>query len=188
MKNPTLWKPLLYAAVPLLPLAAARPVQAVNPDTMTLSVTPLVTYAVAVTSVNAGGYQFGTVALGASTVSTAAISVRNAGNISEYFALAVSNSSPDGWTPGTGGTAATNQFGLIAEFAASPPASSAFLVTDALGTAVPGTAAALYGQAATKTAANGAKSLWLKLNMPTGLSVGTGGAQTMTLSVNGQGT
>jgi len=41
-------------------------------------------------------------------------------------------------------------------------------------------------QASTKTAVNATQNLWLKLNMPTSLSVGTGGAQTMVLSVNGQ--
>ena len=48
-------------------------------------------------------------------------------------------------------------------------------------------AAALYGQASTKTSPSGTKNLWLRLDMPTALNTGTSGAQTATLYVNGQG-
>jgi len=157
-----------------------------NPDTMTISVTPSVTYAVSIASVTAGtGYQFGTVALAATTLSTAAIVVTNTGTISEYFAMAVSNTAPDNWAAAAGGTAAANAFGLIGVFNATQPASGSF-GGDALVNAIPGASDALYGQASSKTAVNGTKNLWLKLNMPTSLSVGTGGAQTMVMSVNGQ--
>src|SRR5579862_8377910 len=64
-----------------------------NPDTMTVSVTPNVTYGVAITSVNASGYQFGTQNLGATTVSTAAIVLTNSGNVYEYFSMGISNTS-----------------------------------------------------------------------------------------------
>ena len=61
-------------------------------------------------------------------------------------------------------------------------------ITDALtNPPVPGAAATLYGQASTKTAPAGTKKLWLKLEMPTTLNTGTTGAQTMTLTVNAQG-
>ena len=56
-----------------------RVAQAASTDTMTVSVTPSVTYGVTITSVNASGYQFGTVALGATTVSTSAIVLTNSG-------------------------------------------------------------------------------------------------------------
>ena len=158
-----------------------------NPDTMTISVTPSVTYAVSIASVTGGaGYQFGTVALAASTISTAAIVVTNTGTISEYFAMAVSNSAPDNWSAAAAGTAAANAFGLIGEFSATQPAIAAFVGGDALVNAIPGTSDTLYGQSSTKTNVAGTKNLWLKLNMPTTLSVGTGGAQTMVVSINGQ--
>ena len=61
-------------------------------------------------------------------------------------------------------------------------------ITDALvNPPVPGAAATLYGQASTKTAPSGTKNLWMKLEMPSGLNTGTTAAQTMTLTVNGQG-
>ena len=113
-----------------------------NPDTMTISVTPSVTYAVTITSVNPSGYQFGTVALAASTISTWAIGLRNTGTIWEYFSLGVSNSSPDGWTPGAAGVAANNVFGLIAELNATQPADAAFVGGDAVTGSIPGAAAA----------------------------------------------
>jgi len=157
-----------------------------NPDTMTISVTPTVTYAVTITSTTGGvGYQFGSVALAASTISTAAIVVRNTGTIYEYFAMAVSNSNPDNWAAGASATPAANTFGLIGYFNATQPADATFVGGDALVNAIPPTAGTLYGQSS-RTAVNATKNLWLKLFMPTSLSVGSGGAQTMTLSVNGQ--
>ena len=83
----------------------SRQGHAANPDTMTISVTPNVTYGVTITSVNAAGYQFGTVNLGATTQSTSAITLTNSGNVSAYFSMAISNTS-GGWSavssvPGT---------------------------------------------------------------------------------------
>ena len=181
-------KGVLVAGLMVLGLGALEKAQAAgNPDTMTISVTPQVTYAVTITSVNPNGYQFGTIALAGTTISTSAIVVKNSGTIWEYFSMAVSNTSPDAWTPGASGTAGNNQFGLIGELVTNQPAPGGFAAGDALVNAIPGTAATLYGQASTKTAVNATKNLWLELNMPTTLSVGSGGAQTMTLSVNGQG-
>ena len=76
-------------------------VEAANPDTMTVSVTPNVTFGVTITSVNASGYQFGTVNLGATTQSTAAVILTNSGNVAEYFSMAISNTS-GGWSAVSG--------------------------------------------------------------------------------------
>src|SRR5262249_43253012 len=95
-----------------------RRAEAFQPDTMTLSVTPgNVTFSVVITSVNASGYQFGTVNIGATSISTAAIVVSNSGgsNVSEYFGMKVGNSSPDNWAPQSGAPG-TDQFRLIGEF------------------------------------------------------------------------
>jgi len=66
---------------------------------------------------------------------------------------------------------------------ATQPADGTF--ADALDGSIPGAAATLYGQASTRTAASGTKNLWLRLSMPSGVSV-SGAPQTMTLFVNGQ--
>jgi hypothetical protein len=163
--------------------------EAAQPDTMTLSVTPgNIIFSVQITSVTAGtGYQFQTVNLGATTISTAAIIVKNAGggNVSEYFGMKVSNSAPDGWTP-QAGAPGTDQFRLIGELNATQLPTASFLAADAITGAFPGAAATLYNQASTKTAVAGTKNLWLRLEMPTSLNAGTGGGQTMTLFVQGQ--
>ncbi len=157
-------------------------VHAVNPDSIVVSVTPSVTYAVSITSVNTSGYQFGTVNLGATTVSTAAIVLTNTGNVAEYFSIAISNTSGS-WTA-VSGAPSTDQFRMMAYLNGTQPASGTF--SDALTNSVPGAAAALYNQASTKTAPAGTKNLWLRLDMPSALDAGGTGAQTMTLTVNGQ--
>ena len=154
-----------------------------NPDTMVVSVTPgNVTYSVAITSAMVSGYQFGTVNLAATTISTAAITVTNNGNIAEYFSMKVSNSAPDNWAPVSSGPAA-DQFRLMAYLNATQPADATFV--DSLTASIPGAGAALYGQASAKTNALATKNLWLRLSMPSAVT-GTGGAQTMTVFVNGQ--
>jgi len=165
-----------------LGLGLSGAAHAVNPDTMVVSVTPSVTYSVSIASPMVQGYQFGTVALGATTISTVAIVVNNNGNVSEYFSMSISNASPGTWTPA--GSAGADQFSMLAHFAATQPASATF--TDALTGSVPGAAATLYGQSSTKTNASANRNLWLKLLMPTSMT-GAVGAQTMTLTVNGQG-
>lgn len=156
-----------------------------NPDTMTISVTPNVTFGVTITSVNASGYQFGTVNLGATTQSTSAIVLTNSGNVAEYFSMAISNTS-GGWSA-VSAVPGTDQFRMTAllNTGTQPVLGS---ITDALtNPPVPGAAATLYGQASAKTAPSSAKNLWLKLEMPTALNAGGTTAQTMTLTVNGQG-
>ena len=151
-------------------------------DTTTVSVTPNVTYAVQITSPVAGGYDFQTVNLGATTVSTLAIDVRNAGNVAEYFGLAISNTSGS-WAPGV--TPDTDTFRMIGYFNATEPSTSTFVTGDALTTSV-GSGQNKFGQGTNKTLANTHANLWLRLDMPTALNVGTTATQTMTLTVNGQ--
>ncbi len=172
------WKWLSAVVMGMGMLSTAH---AVNPDTMVVSVTPSVTYSVSIASPMVQGYNFGTVNLAATTISTVAIVVSNNGTISEYFALAISNSSPGTWTPQA--APGSNQFSMRAHFAATQPADATF--ADALTTSVPGTSDTLYGQASTKTSVGNSQNLWLRLRMPTSI---TGGAvaQTMTLTVNGQ--
>ena len=161
-----------------------RNAHAANPDAMQISVTPSVTYAVTITSVNASGYQFGTVALNSTTQSTAAITVANSGNVAEYFSMAVTNTSGN-WAA-SASAPTTDNFRLIGLFNATEPASSSFQTSDALTNSTPGAAATLYGHASTKTNPSANQKLWLRLEMPQSLNTGTTGAQTMTLTVTGQ--
>ena len=182
-------KQVLVTGLVMLGLGlVSKRAEAFQPDTMTLSVTPgNVTFSVQITSVNPSGYQFGAVNIAATTVSTAAITVANAGggNIAEYFGMKVSNSAPDGWTPQAGAPAA-DQFRLIGELNATQLPTASFLAADAITGSFPGAAATLYNQASTKTSVAASKNLWLRLEMPTSLVVGVGGAQTMTLFIQGQ--
>ena len=84
--------------------------------------------------------------------------------------MKVTNSSPDSWTPQSGAPAA-DQFRLIGEFGTNQPVlNSGFSAGDAITGAFPGAAAALYGQASTKTNVSSSKSLWLQLEMPTAIN------------------
>jgi len=172
-----------FAAV----LAWGTPAHASTSDSMQISVTPSVTYGVQISSPMAGGYQFGTVALGASTESTAAITVTNSGTVSEFFSMAITNTS-GGWQASTS-TPTTDRFRMTAEFSGTQPnISTGFLTSDALTTSAPLTAATLYGQAGVMTppAGSNTQKLWLKLEMPPLLNSGTTGGQTMTVTIVGQ--
>src|SRR5262245_54657044 len=71
---------------------------------MTITVTPGgVNYAVLITSPQIGGYAFGVVNVGVTTIATEAISVQSAGTISEYFSLGVVDSTGGGlaWSNST---------------------------------------------------------------------------------------
>jgi hypothetical protein len=161
--------------------------QAVNPDSIVVNVTPNVTYSVHITSPMTGGYQFGSQALGATTLSTSAIGVTNDGNVSEYFTMSIANSSPGNWAPQTGAPGADQyEMQALLTTANAQPVSSG--VSEALTTSAPGTGATHYGQGGfAKTPASTTRFLWLQLLMPTDLITSTGVAQTMLLTVNAQG-
>jgi hypothetical protein len=172
----------------LLGWVCAAPARGANPDTMQVTVTPgNITYGVQITSDSGVGYNFGSVDMGASTVSTKAIGVKNTGNISAYFSISISNSQPDGWTPINSGVPGNNQFLMFSRLqttGASQPASAAFDVNlDTATASVPSVAAGRYGQAS-KTPPDTSKDLWLKLIMPA--TVTTASGQSMVLTINGQ--
>jgi hypothetical protein len=181
----TKWQKVLSVGLMALGLGfMGKAVQAATSDTMVVSVTPLPTFAVSITSPSGSGYNFGNVALGATTLSTAAIVLNTAGaNSSAYFGVSISNTSGN-WTattsaPGTdtfrmGAWVGTNQpvMGSVTSYLSNGPFS--------------GAAATLFNQAA-RTAANTTANLWLRLELPTALNTGTAVAQTMTLTVVAQG-
>src|SRR2546423_11434529 len=71
-----------------------------NPDTMTMTVTPGgVTYGVTISSPYASGYDFTTVTIGQTTISTKSIDIINSGTISEFLSLSVVDATPSvGWS------------------------------------------------------------------------------------------
>ena len=166
----------------------AAPARGANPDTMQVTVTPgNITYGVQITSVSSSGYDFGAVDMGASTISTKAIGVKNIGNVSEYFSISVSNTAPDGWVPINSGVPGNNQFlmlGRIQSPGAPQPGSNTFDVNlDTVTTASPSAAAGRYGQAS-RTNPDASKDLWLKFIMPA--TVTTTAGQSMVLTINAQ--
>ncbi len=157
--------------------------QAATTDTMTVSVSPTVTYGVTISSPYASGYNFGNVALAATTMSTLAIVLNTTGATGpEYFGLSISNTS-GGWTS-TVGSPAQDQFRMSAKIAASQPLASNTTHYLSAGPFA-GAAEMLYSQTMTPVA--GTANVWLKLEMPPTLNAGTTGAQTMTLTATAQG-
>jgi hypothetical protein len=202
---------VLAAGFLVLGLGAIQKAQATaSTDTITVSVTVTgVNYGVQITSPDPGGYSFGNVALGATTGSTVAITVANMGSISEYFSMAVSSTSNGGithWGP-VSSAPGLDQFELMGLFTSTstviPPTLASFVSpTDAMLFTSLGTAGHnVYGQ--TNGAMNNddslgrtppsaqvgfKRSLWMQLIMPSDISDGNNAAQTMTLSIDGQGT
>jgi hypothetical protein len=136
------------------------------------------------------GYDFGQVALSATTISTLAIVVTSTGTVAEYFGLAIANSTPDNWSAINTGTPVYDQFMLEGHFVthgAGEPAAATFNVnTDTMTATVPGVAAGRYGQSGLGiTAPATQRDLYLMLTMPS--AVATGRGQAMVLTVNGQG-
>src|SRR5205823_811505 len=112
---------VMAAGLMVLGLGMVQEVQAYkNPDTMTVYVTPSgLSYSVSISSplgVRGGGYDFGQVDVSLSTISTQPIVVTNDGTVGEYFALSVSNTSPDSWTPQSAGPLNYNKFMLQGHF------------------------------------------------------------------------
>ena len=166
-----------------------------NPDTMTVYVTPIgLNYSVSITSPtgNVAGYDFGSVALQASTISTQAIVVTNDGTVGEYFALAVSNTSPDNWSAIASAALDYNKFRMMGHFVASgaaQPLDSDFSTAVDTMTATVGLGKANFGQGSSPTlppnsGASNIRDLWLRLTMPD--QVSSNQRQTMTLTINGQ--
>ena len=185
----------MAAGLLVLGLGMLQKVEAANPDTIKVYVTPTgMTYAVSITSpaVAQPGYDFDQVALGGSTISTLAIVVTNTGTVGEYWALKVSNSSPDNWAPlGADGTPGYNEFELLGRFvttSAGQPADASFSGSDDIITgsyiSSSGSKFGLSSSVLPPSGAGSSKDLYLKLIMPG--SVSTGSEQNMTVTINGQ--
>jgi hypothetical protein len=164
-----------------------------NPDTMVMTVTPgTPLYAVAITSPEVQGYDFSTVAIGGTTISTKPIAVQNKGNISEFFSVGVVDiTTTYGWTNAT--SPAVKTYTMQAQFVttgAGQPTNASF-VGAALNApaAAPLPAGGDFGEPnsqAGKTIPLNSKDLWLQLQMPTGVE--ETGVHTLVLTINGQST
>ncbi len=183
------------AGLLVLGLGWMQKAEAVNPDTMVITVKPDVTYAVGITSPEVQGYDFGLVKVGLTTISTWAIRVENTGDIVEFFSLGVVDVTPGAgvaWTNNEASlTAGVTSYAMQGVFVAQDdpqPAESTFDGSAKnIPAAPPGTADSKFGQGtglAAKTSPGIKKDLWLRLAMPTG--VFENGQHTMVLSVNGQ--
>ena len=189
MKNAV--KVVMAAGLMVLGLGLVKEAQAGTNDTMKVYVTPSagsLSYAVTITSPEVQGYDFSSVALGATTISTLAIEVTNSGTVGEYFAMAISNTSPDNWAAVPTGTPGYNQFKMLGHFvnhAAGQPVDSTFDVNVDTMTSTYNYGTGNFGQTGlTSPGASNRKDLWLRLTMPQ--TVATGLQQAMTLTINGQ--
>ena len=156
-------------------------------DQIIVSVTPgNPAYASGISSPEVGGYDFGSVNLGATTISTLAIVVKSSGTISEYFSMSVT--ADGGWTPVVVDTAAPayNTFELQGHFAATQPANATFSTTNDSCDHLRLQARhqdALQPKGA-QTVPGNSQNLWMKLRLP--VSTGLSGQRLLTVTVNGQ--
>ena len=169
--------------------------EAVGPttDTIVVSVTPTgLVYGVSISSPYAGGYNFGNVALGATTGSTMAITVKSSGTVAEYFSMSVVDPGANPWLPLSvdGTPSVLDQFELQGHFTAANtvPADATFVSAagnDIVYGVPPIPAGALFNQGSIgQTAPGTSVYLWLKMKMPA--SVTSTNARQMVLSITGQ--
>jgi hypothetical protein len=174
-------KHVLITGLVMLGIGAVS--QAATTDTMQVSVSPTVTYSVSISSPFVQGYVFGNVSLNSTTLSTVAITLNTTGSTGpEFFGLSISNTSGN-WTA-TVGAPGQDTFRMGAAMAATQP----LMANTSTYLSVPpfsGAAQYLYSQGAA-TAVAGTQKVWLRLEMPTSLNLGTTGSQTMTLTATAQ--
>ena len=183
---------VLASGLLVLGLGLFQEAQAGTFDTMTITVSAGgVSYAVAITSPEAQGYDFAQVNIGLTTISTLAIAVRNAGTISEFFSVGVVDvTATYAWTnnPLTPANTSYVMQALFTATGAAQPAEATFTgAAKNVPIAAPVAADSKFGQGAApggRTLPGSSKDLWLRLGMPTGVE--ETGVHTMVLTVNGQ--
>lgn len=154
---------LCFFGLVLLPMV----VNAANPATINVTVT------IQNLSVSATGpLAFGTVLTSSETVSTDSSHVVNDGNVTETYAIKLTN--PGGWTA-TSGAPGSETYRLSAQFNASQPTAVSFDADTDLTTSDQTSSATIFAgnQTGLSVAASAARYLWLKFEAPTGTSVTT---------------
>lgn len=163
------------AAICLAFVFGASTVHAINPATISVTVT------VQNISVSATGpIAFGTVLVSSTTVSSAASTVTNDGNVTETYDLKLTN--PAGWTA-TAGAPGAETYRLSAQFNAAAPTAASFGADHDLTTADQTSSATIFAgdQTGLSVAAAATRSLWFKFEAPISTTVTT--EQTITVTV-----
>ena len=163
------------AAICLASVFCASAVHAINPATIDVTVT------IQNLSVSATGpIAFGTVGVSSTTVSSAASTVTNDGNVTETYDLKLTN--PGGWTA-TSAAPGSETYRLSAQFNVAAPTAVSFGASHDLTTADQTSSGTIFAgdQTGLSVAASAARSLWFKFEAPTSTSVST--EQTITVTV-----
>ncbi len=133
-------------------------------------------------------YNFGTVNLAATTVSTNSLVIINQGNVTETYSLAVTTTGPlSVWNSGNINLTASFKlrFVLLGAFHPTQPSSSTFTISDIMtstSTASSGTKFTINGsQTGLSVPPNAARQLWLEMDMP--LSVSTTDQEQLNITV-----
>jgi hypothetical protein len=129
-------------------------------------------------------YNFGTVNMAATTVSTTAITVTNGGNATQTYSLSVATTGAQTvWGVKTATPTIHDQFVMFGQFNSVQPSSSTFVIGDVVLTSATASSASVYAgdETGLSTPIGAARHLWVRLNMP--LTTSTTNQQQMNLTV-----
>jgi len=118
---------------------------------------------------DATSYNFGSVSMGATTVSTHAVTLTNLGNVTETYSLSVSTSGPSTvWSVKTSTPTAMDQFALFGVFNGVAPISGGFTTIDIITGTPTAASSTIYAgnQTGVSVPLAGQRLLWLRLDMP----------------------
>ena len=177
-------KLLVFAALAGVLCLMAYPGEAADPDTMTLSVTVSASLSVAISG---DPYDFETVSLNTTTMSTRAITITNDSTEAIEDVL-LSCTPPGGWTASADLTNGANEFVLEAVFNSTQPTEADFDATalDVVDSS-PQRADAThfaFGQDGDELATSEAVNIWFFLETPESSSLS--GAQNITFTVDAE--
>jgi fibronectin-binding autotransporter adhesin len=121
----------------------------------------------------AAAYNFGIVSMGASTISTSAITVTNYGNASQTYALSASTTGATVWSIGVATPTIMDRFVVFGNFNSSQPSSTTFVNLDVITSTPTAASASVYSgdQLGVAAAPATQKTLWLRLDMPPSTTV-----------------
>jgi len=142
------------------------------------------TFLILSVSLSSPTYNFGTVNMGATTVSTNSINVVNLGNATETYSLSVATTGAQTvWSVKVATPTAYDQFALFGIFNSVKPSSTTFTVNDVVLTTPTASSASVYSgdETGLSTATGSLRHMWLRLDMP--LTTSTTVQQQMNLTV-----
>jgi hypothetical protein len=142
------------------------------------------TFLILSVSLSTHSYNFGTVNLANTTVSTLAVTVTNGGNTTETYSLSVATTGAQTvWGVKVATPTTLDKFVLFGLFNSVQPSSNTFLVNDVILTTPTASTASIYkgDQSGLNTAIGSSQKLWMRLDMP--LTTSTTVQQQMNLTV-----